>query len=81
MGYLVGVGVELHLGGAHSLVLEGGWRYLPIERKIVTSTSGSPAGDSVSQTDLNGELEYDDRDLGTNMSGTQMLVAYSFAFN
>ncbi|MBI2518937.1 MAG: hypothetical protein HYV97_00905 [Bdellovibrio sp.] len=79
LGYLIGLGVEI-LWGPHAVVLEGGWRYLPIERNIVTSSNGTPAADSVSQYTTRGELEYDQRDLSTNMSGTKMMVGYAYNF-
>jgi len=79
LGYLVGLGVELNFG-RHVLLFEAGWRYLPIERNIVTTTSGTPASNSVSQSNVNQELEFDDRDLSTNMSGTQVLLGYGFNF-
>ena len=77
LGYLIGLGVEI-LHGSHAVILEGGWRYLPIERNIVTSSSGTPAADSVTQYTTGGELEYDNRDLSTNMSGTKMMVGYGY---
>jgi len=79
LGYLLGIGVEIYFG-PHAIILEGGWRYLPIERNIVDSTSGTPASDSVSQSNANGELEYDSRDLSTNMSGTKMMIGYAYNF-
>ena len=79
LGYLIGLGVELN-SGPHALILEAGWRYLPIERNIVTSTTGTPAANSVSQYGVNQELEYDNRDLSTNMSGTKMMIGYAFNF-
>ncbi len=79
LGYLIGLGVEI-LHGSHAVILEGGWRYLPIERNIVTSSSGTPAADSVTQYTTGGELEYDNRDLSTNMSGTKMMVGYGYNF-
>jgi hypothetical protein len=79
LGYLVGLGVEMRFG-PHALMLEGGWRWLPIERNIVSQTTGTPASNSVSQSNKDGELEFDNRDLSTNMSGTQMLVGYSYRF-
>ena len=82
LGYLVGLGVEI-LWGPHAIILEGGWRYLPIERNIVPASNGTPAtgaNPSVSQYDVNGELEYDGRDLSTNMSGTKMMIGYAYNF-
>ena len=79
LGYLIGLGVEI-CWGMHAIVLEAGWRYLPIERNIVTSSTGTPASDSVSQYAPHQELEYDGRDLSTNMSGTKMMVGYAFNF-
>jgi hypothetical protein len=79
LGYLLGVGVELNFG-PHGVFFEGGWRWLPIERNMVTSSSGTAASDSVSQSTANGELEYDNRDLSTNMSGTMMMLGYSYGF-
>ena len=79
LGYLVGLGVEMRFG-PHALMLEGGWRWLPIERNIVTQTTGTPASDSITQSNKDGELEFDNRDLSTNMSGTQMLIGYIYRF-
>jgi hypothetical protein len=79
LGYQIGAGFDL-LWGAHKVFLEVGWRYLNIETNIVDSTSGTPASDSVSQTTKNNELEFDNKNLSTNMSGTQLFLGYGYSF-
>lgn len=80
LGYMVGVAVEIVLAGSHGITLEGGWRYLPILQLYVDSSSGTPDGQSATQYSKNSELEFDNRDLGVTMTGSQLLVAYSFHF-
>lgn len=79
LGYLIGAGIELGLG-SHLIILEVGWRYLLIERNITDSTSGTAAADSVSQSTVGQELEYDNQDLMTSMSGIQTFIGYGFRF-
>lgn len=78
-GYLIGLGVEF-MFGPHGIFLEGGARFLYIERNIVDSTSGTPESTSVSQYANGSELEYNNKDLQTNMSGVQVAVGYIINF-
>lgn len=79
LGYQIGIGLEM-MFGIHSIFLEGNWRFLPIERNIVTSTTGTPRDDSATQYGKDKELEFDDRDLSTSMTGMQLLVGYALNF-
>lgn len=79
LGYQIGAGIELYFD-SHVLSAEVGWRYLNVPRLTVSSSSGSPAADSISQSSVNQELEYDQRDFGSNMSGTQIFCSYGLRF-
>lgn len=77
-GALGGLGAEFCFTANHCMVVEGNLRYLPIERNIISSVSGSPV--EVDSPTNGGELERGNRDLGTTMSGIQGGVSYTFSF-
>jgi hypothetical protein len=62
------------------LDVEGNYRYLKIERNIVSSVSGTPNATSVSQAVKDQELEADSTDLQVNMSGLLFQIGYTFYF-
>jgi hypothetical protein len=85
VGYQGGIGTLFCFGqkGAHCISLEGNVRYLFIERNLVSSSTGTfsqsnPA--SVSQSGNGQELELDQKDLATTMSGVQGLLGYQYNF-
>jgi hypothetical protein len=77
-GALGGLGAEFCFVPAHCLMVEGNIKYLPIERNQVDSVTGTPAG---YDTVVNGqELENNNRDVGTTMSGIEGVLAYKMNF-
>lgn len=77
-GATVGMGAEFCFTDSHCLNLEGNLRYLPIERNLVSSKSGTPSGfDTVTD---DGELEKNSMDVKTTMSGLQGSIGYQFHF-
>lgn len=80
-GVMGGIGADFCFTETHCLTVEGNMRYLPIERNVTsggTCTSGSMAG--ISQCGGNTEVERNNSDLGTTMSGIQGAVSYTMNF-
>ncbi|MBN8535850.1 MAG: hypothetical protein J0M15_02265 [Deltaproteobacteria bacterium] len=77
-GGQAGLGADFCFAPNHCLTLEGNLRYLPIERNIADSASGTFTG--FTQTEANREVEYDRNDLTATMSGIQGILAYTFIF-
>jgi hypothetical protein len=81
-GMQVGLGAEFCFVPDHCFNVEGNYRYLPIERNVVSSGTGPgnlPYG--TSQASANNELEdLSGRDIATTMSGVQGLVSYTYNF-
>lgn len=85
MGNLVGLGAEFcFVSGNHCMTIEGNLRYLPFERMVVDSTSGTfdtagtPA--SINTPVVGQEIEVDNRDLSATFSGIMGVVGYTFYF-
>lgn len=78
-GTIAGLGVDFCFTESHCLTVEGNLRYLPIERNLVTSSSGtfSSGLTGAAQGD---EVEFNSLDLATTMSGIQGLVSYTLNF-
>ena len=85
-GSMVGIGTEFLLHPNHVFAVEGNVRYLGYTRNISTSTSGTfynssgSANNSLSQYGKDQEVELDQDDLKTSMSGVQMLARYIFYY-
>lgn len=78
-GALFGLGANFCFAGSHCIGVEGNFRYLPIERNLVSSASGSPS--QFSTTPAAGEeLEIFNHDVKTTMSGIQGGLSYNFMF-
>ncbi len=80
-GAMGGIGVDFCFTDAHCLTIEGNIRYLPIERNI--SDGGNCTGGSIpgiSQCGGNTEVELNNTDLRTTMSGVQGLIGYTMNF-
>lgn len=80
-GAMGGIGVDFCFTDAHCLTVEGNVRYLPIERNV--SDGGNCTGGSipgVSQCGGSSEVELNDTDLRTTMSGVQGLIGYTMNF-
>jgi hypothetical protein len=77
-GAMGGIGAEFCFAAAHCLTVEGNLRYLPIQRNLVSSVTGSPAGfDSITD---GSELERNNADVKTTLSGIQGMIAYQLYF-
>jgi len=81
-GAQAGLGAEFCFTESQCIGIEGNLRYLPINRSTVDSLSGSfpEASSGLSQAANGRELEYDNNDLATTMSGIQGVVSYNFNF-
>ncbi len=79
-GMMGGAGAEFCFVPSHCIVVEGNLRYLPIDRNITTSSTGTFASDSISQNTVDHELEYNNQDLRTTLGGFQAVVEYTFHF-
>lgn len=77
-GAVGGLGVDFCFTPSHCLTIEGNIRYLPIERNMASSVSGSPIG--LSQAANNQEVEINGTDLKTTLSGIQGVLAYTLNF-
>lgn len=81
IGYMGGLGVEFCYG-SHCCNIEGNVRYLYYERNIASRSSGTVpvATPGISQANSGNELEIDNRDLSTTMSGIQGTIGYMYYF-
>jgi hypothetical protein len=77
-GAMGGLGVDFCFTPNHCLTVEGNLRYLPLERNVATSSSGSVPG--LSQSASGQEVEIGGGDLKTTMSGIQGSLAYTLNF-
>ncbi len=78
-GALAGLGAQF-CADVHCFSVEGNLRYLPIVRSIAGSVSGTPVGFSGSTPTGDQELEYNNSDLKTTLSGIQGVIGYSYMF-
>ncbi len=79
-GTQVGIGADFCFLAEHCIGIEGNYRYLPVERNKVVSSSGA-LPDGISQASPNHELENNSGDdIGTKLSGVSGTVTYSFNF-
>jgi opacity protein-like surface antigen len=81
-GGVTGLGAEFCFFDDHCFNLEGNFRYLPFERNKATSVSGPVNWGSNSLTNaVSGEeVEMNNRDLGTTLSGVLATLGYTFYF-
>lgn len=80
LGYLAGLGAEFcFFGSSHCLAVEANLRVIGIERMTVDSTSGTFSR-GITQHGKGQELELNDRDFGSNMSGMNVSLGYAFHF-
>lgn len=79
-GAISGLGAEFCFSDSHCMVLEGNLRYLPFERNKATKVSGTFAADSLTNAVDAQEVEIENRDLGTTMSGLVANLGYIFTF-
>lgn len=77
-GAVAGLGAEFCFTDSQCAFLEGNFRYLPVERSIVSSSTGTLAGNT--QSGNGQELEYSGNDLKTTLSGIVGTIGYQFNF-
>ena len=77
-GGQAGLGAEFCFTANHCLTIEGNVRYLPMERNLMSAHTGNLGGGI--GTPAGSELESDNSDVGTTMSGLQGVLAYSLYF-
>ncbi len=79
-GVQAGLGAEFCFVAEHCFAVEGNYRYLPIDRNIVDSSSGGlPYG--TTQTTVSSELEdANGKDVATTLSGLSGTISYVFNF-
>jgi hypothetical protein len=77
-GAMGGLGALFCFTASHCMGVEGNLRYLPISRNTVTSVTGTPT--QFSQITTDGELEFDNSDVGTSMSGIVGAIYYTMIF-
>lgn len=75
-GAVAGLGVNFCFTANHCAVVEGNFRYLPIER--LEGTASGALGGNITQS--NGELEKNNVDLGVTLSGIQGIIGYRYTF-
>ncbi len=81
VGYMFGLGAEFCFVPSHCLNVEGSMRYLPIDRMTVSSSSGAiPTGSKLTQVGTGSELEINQRDFGSSMSGVLGMLGYTMYF-
>jgi hypothetical protein len=78
-GAIGGLGVDFCMTESHCFTVEGNLRYLPIERNLVTKGASGLAG-GVTGANSGDEVEVNNSDLSTTMSGLQGLVSYTLMF-
>lgn len=81
-GAMGGIGVEFCFTDSHCMTVEGNIRYMPIERNLTSGGSCSSGSDipGISQCGGSGEVERNNNDLQTTMSGVQGLIGYTMNF-
>lgn len=79
-GMQMGLGAEFCFVPDHCFAVEGNYRYLPIQRNIVSSASGGlPYGSTQASSDA--ELEDGNgRDVATTLSGISGVLSYVYNF-
>ncbi len=78
-GALGGLGAAFCFTESHCMIVQGNLRYLPIQRNLVSTSSGT-LSTGLSQGASNQELEIGGNDLKTTMSGIQGSVGYQLVF-
>lgn len=78
-GMLGGLGADFCFTDSHCLTIEGNFRYHPIPRSTVSSSSGTLGG-SMTQHAANQELEFRGSDVQNTLSGIQGILAYTLRF-
>ncbi len=78
-GGITGLGVDFCFTGNHCLTVEGDVRYLPIERSVASSATGTIVGID-NPISKGREVETNSMDLSTTLSGIQGILGYTYNF-
>ncbi len=81
-GGITGLGAEFCFFDDHCFNLEGNFRYLPFERNKATAVSSAGGWSSgiTGPTQSGEEVEMNNRDLGTTLSGILATLGYTYYF-
>jgi len=81
-GGITGLGAEFCFFDDHCFNLEGNFRYLPFERNKATSVSSAGGWSSTitGPSESGEEVEMNNRDLGTTLSGILATLGYTYYF-
>jgi hypothetical protein len=79
-GSQLGVGLEFCYEGVHCLAFETNYRYMKMARNISTATSGTFDSSSVTQSQVNSEVEMSGYDLALQIGGLQFALGYTAHF-
>ena len=80
-GTLMGMGAAFCFNDTHCITVEGNYRYLTMERNVVSDTNGPTFNtNGISQGGKNQELEMDGDDVFIRMGGMQFLFGYTINF-
>ena len=78
-GAQVGLGADFCFWPEHCFGVEGNYRYLPIQRNIVSSSNGT-LSNNITQVTSNSELEANGSDVETKLSGVSGILTYTYNF-
>jgi hypothetical protein len=78
-GAVGGLGAEFCFTDSHCAFVEGNYRYLPIERNVVSASNAASSG-TITQSGAGNELEMNGYDLRTSMSGIIGSIGYQMNF-
>jgi hypothetical protein len=78
-GVMGGIGADFCFTDVHCMTVEGNLRYLPIERNV-TSGGNCTSMAGITQCGGSSEVERNNKDLGTTMSGVQGAISYTMNF-
>lgn len=78
-GAQAGLGADFCFIPDHCFGIEGNYKYLPIQRNMVTTASGG-LSNNISQATVDQEFEVSGSDLATQFSGISGTVSYTYNF-
>lgn len=80
-GMQIGVGADFYLFPDHGFGFEGSYRYLPIQRNVVTGSTGAGTIYGTTQSTPDRELEdLNGSDVATTLSGISGMISYTYNF-
>lgn len=78
-GAQVGLGANFCFWPEHCFGVEGNYRYLPIQRNIITSSNGV-VSNNITQVANGSELEVSGNDVETKLTGISGILTYTYNF-